>query len=144
MALSCETRDPLCHLLGLVLLLVARLSSFQLCSTLGCFQQMCQQSNCGVMPLYCPLGKGEGSSGVISICDLRQDLHVSNVNKEQPVQNPTGRYVSEATYLQKVNLGFKKMNGLLRPLLSQKVLRSRCCIIWFFRWKNFKITKEKN
>lgn len=62
--------------------------------------------NCGVMPLYSALGKSEDTTGVISICGLRQDLHVSNLNKEQPVQNPTGRHVSEATYLQKVNLGF--------------------------------------
>lgn len=31
--------------------------------------------DCGVMPLYLALGKCEDSTGVISICDLRQDLH---------------------------------------------------------------------
>lgn len=62
--------------------------------------------NPGVMLLFLALGKHEDSTGVISICDPREDLHVSNLNKEQAVQNPMGRCVPEAIYSQKVNLEF--------------------------------------
>lgn len=44
LVLLCETGDHLCFLPGIVLLLVARMSSFQLSSTLGHLQQRCQQS----------------------------------------------------------------------------------------------------
>lgn len=56
--------------------------------------------------LYLVLGNHEKSTGVISICDLRQDLHACNSNKEQPTQNPRRRCVSEVTALQRVHLEF--------------------------------------
>lgn len=100
--------------------------------------------NCGVMLLYLALGKCKDSTGVTSICDLRQDLHVSNLNKEQPVQNPTGRHISEATCLQKVNLGFLRNEWLTETTVILESLKKQMVCNLIFRWKNFKITREKN
>lgn len=55
--------------------------------------------NHGVILLYLVLRNHEDSTGVISICDLRQDLHVCNLNNEQHTQNLMGRCVLEALSL---------------------------------------------
>lgn len=64
-----------------------------------------------VILLYLVLENHEESTGVISICDLRQDLHACNSNKERPTQNPRGKCVSEVIALQRVHLEFEEING---------------------------------